>query len=68
MRNNGPNQTCPNLAIISPPKRVLKQIESLFANFFWGEPEWGQNRHWLPGKAFVSLLEKMVSGFGVWKV
>ena len=35
------------LAVLDPPKQVLKHLEQLMSNFFWGAPEETPKRHWL---------------------
>ena len=36
------------LAVLDPPKHVLKPLEQLMSNIFWGAPEETPQRHWLP--------------------
>ncbi|KAL3529803.1 hypothetical protein ACH5RR_009125 [Cinchona calisaya] len=35
------------LTVLTPPKRTLKEIKQCFANFFWGETDFGNRKHWI---------------------
>lgn len=34
------------LFVVQPPKTIIKQLEIVMANFFWGGTD-GKNRHWI---------------------
>ncbi|XP_038697968.1 uncharacterized protein LOC119995523 [Tripterygium wilfordii] len=34
-------------AVLSPPKKILHEINSICANFFWGKTEFGNRFHWV---------------------
>lgn len=38
------------LAVLDPPKQVIKNIERIFANFFWGQIEGANKSHWVSWK------------------
>ncbi|XP_027109354.1 uncharacterized protein [Coffea arabica] len=38
------------LAVMDPPKRVIKCLERLMVNFFWGQSELGPKHHWCSWK------------------
>lgn len=39
--------TAYQLAFLSPPKSVVRQLERFFANFFWGQVDGKNNSHWI---------------------
>lgn len=46
------------LGSILPPKSVLKEINRISANLFWGFPEFGTNRHWTSWQKVCNPLHK----------
>ncbi|XP_019166530.1 PREDICTED: uncharacterized protein LOC109162265 [Ipomoea nil] len=48
---------------ISPPKAVIKQIESLLADFFWGKAEGKKKYHWGSWKTLARPTEEGGVGF-----
>nr|XP_027102937.1 uncharacterized protein LOC113724209 [Coffea arabica] len=51
------------LAVLDPSKRVLKQLEQLMSNFFWGATEETPKRYWLSWDKLCYPVEENGLGF-----
>nr|XP_027060692.1 uncharacterized protein LOC113687227 [Coffea arabica] len=51
------------LAVMDPPSGVLKELERLMANFFWGQTELGPKHHWRSWKKLCYPVEE--DGLGI---
>nr|XP_027077062.1 uncharacterized protein LOC113700825 [Coffea arabica] len=51
------------LAVMDPPKGLLKCLEGLMVNFFWGQSELGPKHHWCSWRNLCYLVNE--NGLGV---
>lgn len=48
---------------INPPKAVIKQIQRLFAQFFWGKEDGRQKHHWSSWETLARPITEGGVGF-----
>ncbi|XP_043696659.1 protein ACTIVITY OF BC1 COMPLEX KINASE 1, chloroplastic-like [Telopea speciosissima] len=51
------------LATLELPKTVLRRIYSIFADFLWGNSQWGKRRHWVRWQKICRPVEE--EGLGI---
>lgn len=57
------SQTLHILAVVTPPKTILKQLESYFSNFFWGKSENKNKYYWSSWKNLCYPTDEGGVGF-----
>ena len=56
------------LAVMDLPSRVLKDLERIMVNFFWGPTELGPKHHWCSSKTYATQWRRMALAYDPLKI